>query len=198
MNLRIAAPAILCTVLAACSAQDQPETSARSNPAARALGALTASYPWWLEARYDPMDTVVASLPIRQIDTLWDRASILSTDLLTPRAQADPSWLGDSSAVFEHDGDFNGDGQADRALVGVYRDRTGDEGRFLLILTTQGLDAWTVAFLQEVPGTAGFSVLLNQRNAVVWADCMECDRLNRLTWQDGTYVWDSPEDPPSP
>ena len=175
---------------AACGPPDRPGATDRVARSYRTLRQLSTAYPWWLDAQFDPADTVIASLPIQRIDTTWERASELSWDLLPPAARSDPSMLADSSAVFEHDGDFNRDGQQDLALVGVYREHTGDLGRFLLVLTAGPGDEWIVVQLEKISGSAGFSVLLNQPNEIIWSVCMECDTASRLTWDGAKYVWE--------
>lgn len=155
-------------------------------------------YAWWLTARFVPEDMAVAEVPIWQISTDWQSATALNMDLLPPEAASDPSSLAKESVDFVLDGDFNGDRIPDRAVVGVYRARTGEEGRFILILTRTA-SAWTKAYLREVPGTPGFLVLRVDSNGILSvSDCMECDGWRRLLWYGDHYDWEPYEEPGTP
>jgi hypothetical protein len=96
--------------------------------------------------------------------------------------------LGVSGPVgFQFDKDFNEDGVLDRARVGVYRDTTGMEGSFLLILTQSPKGAWTRAFVATDPGEPRFSVLVNDKTGLLWAECMTCGRWRPVFWSGERY-----------
>ncbi|MEE9478628.1 MAG: hypothetical protein V3V71_18425 [Roseateles sp.] len=89
---------------------------------------------------------------------------------------------------FSKEGDFNADGKKDRALVGIYKDKFGNTGRFLLILTESSKKRWVKSFLYKSPGRAGFSILARERGYLAWYFCMECDVFSFVKWEHGTYV----------
>jgi hypothetical protein len=111
-------------------------------------------------------------------------------------AASDPSSLADPAFGFCFDGDFNTDGRRDRAAVGVYQAHSGEQGRFLLVLTESTPGRWEKAFLGASPPEPGFSVLWRQRGGVIWAFCMECDTFVDLVWTGTGYVLrgDEPDD----
>jgi hypothetical protein len=82
----------------------------------------------------------------------------------------------------------------DRALVGVYRDTTGTEGSFLLILTRSD-KFWTKAFVATEPGEPRFSVLVNDKAGLIWAECMTCGRWRPVFWSEGRYELGPPAEP---
>jgi hypothetical protein len=146
----------------------------------------TSAGAWWVTAAFAPAFDTVAGLPIRQLDSTWTGALGLSRSVLPPEAAKDMSGLADSSVAFELHGDFNHDGHQDRALVGVYRTTADSTGRFLLIQTREH-EQWVVSYLAQQPGPAGFSVLSQVRDTLVWAECMECDVFWELAWNGHEY-----------
>jgi hypothetical protein len=88
---------------------------------------------------------------------------------------------------FQFDRDFNEDGVLDRARVGVYRDTSGTEGSFLLILTQSPKGGWTRAFVATEPGEPRFSVLVNDQTGLLWAECMTCGRWRPVFWSGERY-----------
>ena len=95
--------------------------------------------------------------------------------------------LPDSAHRFEIDADFDGDGDVERAVVGVYRDHVGNAGRFVLILTRRGR-RWESAAVFTQPGEAGFSILMAAPPGVAWLTCLECDSWVMIEWSAGEYV----------
>lgn len=147
-------------------------------------------YAWWVTARFAPAADTILSLPVNLIDSSWSKATVLTRDLMPSRAGDDPSALASATTFgFCFDGDFNRDGKKDRAAVGVYQTRSGEQGRFLLILTETGPDRWQKTFLHTFPGDPGFSLLsLERGGGLGWWTCMACDNWAELAWADTAYV----------
>ena len=141
--LSVAAFLIALCFLGACSGNSRPsdavsgETAERerlvrvaSSPSATEQRPLV-TYSWWVTIEFRPVDSTLFGIPVAEVNKEWTSASLLSRSLLSPEAQADPSLLDDPRYGFELEGDFDHDGLTDRAGVGVFRDATGLEGRFL-------------------------------------------------------------------
>ncbi len=145
---------------------------------------------WWLTARFRPAADTILSVPVNLVDSSWSKATVLTRDLMPPQAHDDPGALAETGTFgFSFDGDFNGDGRRDRAVVGVYRTRACEQGRFLLILTEIRPDHWQRTFLRAVPGDPGFSLLSRERaGGLGWWSCMQCDNWAELVWANTTYV----------
>ncbi len=139
----------------------------------------SAHYAWWLTARFTPANDTVDSIPIHAIDTSWAKASVLTRHVLPPQAAAPGEWT-DTTYAFVREGDFDQDGRPDRAMVGVYQTKSGDVGRFLLVITQRAAGKWQKAFLATTPGEAGFSVLFPEGAGIGWSTCMECDSWAKL------------------
>lgn len=142
-------------------------------------------YAWWLRVRFEPIGDRVLGVPIGRIDSTWDLASVLTGDMMP--LEATRQSLPDSVRRFEIDADFDGDGDKERAVVGVYRDRVGNAGRFVLILTRRGR-SWESAAVFTQPGEAGFSILTAATQGVAWLTCLECDSWVTIEWSAGEYV----------
>jgi len=132
-------------------------------------------YAWWVTAEFEAHDTVIESIPVRDIDSAWVAASPLRESELGPAASEPGESLKDHDAAFEMEGDFNRDGRRDKALVGVYRSEGGETGGFLLILTQQTTKRWTKAALFKNPGGQFSALQTGDRGGLRWASCLECD-----------------------
>jgi hypothetical protein len=71
--------------------------------------------------------------------------------------------------------ELDGDRRPERAVVGVYRDRAGLTGRFLLILATDAQGRRRKKALFAEPGSPGFSALFVWDKKLHWVFCLECD-----------------------
>ncbi|MBI4501325.1 MAG: hypothetical protein HY700_09210 [Gemmatimonadetes bacterium] len=138
----------------------------------------------WPTMTFVPRATEIDSVPVSGIDSTWVLASALSKDMLPD--STGPFALADSVG-FQFDGDFNQDDVLDRARVGVYRDNNGDEGSFLLILSRMD-SAWKPVFVATEPGEPRFSVLVNDRSGLIWAECLTCGRWRPVYWSEGHWA----------
>ena len=141
----------------------------------------------WLRVQYEPEDTEIWSVPIGAIARDWERASILRRDQLPPCALTDPNGFGNPAFAFQHEGDFSRDGVMDRAAVGVYRKHDGSDGQFFLILEEFEPGVWRRAFLGEMPGDRGFSVLTYDGGLLEWAACLSCGGSVGIMWNRDHY-----------
>jgi len=150
---------------------------------------VTVTYAWWLLIRYQPDGTNILSIPISEIDPSWSFADPLSKKDAVPPEELDDferNYESDGFS-FSKDGDFNADGKRDRAVVGVYKDKSGQTGRFLLILTEVQRNKWVKSFLHKNPGEARFSILRVEDGHLVWYFCMGCDIYSPVKWEKGRY-----------
>jgi len=143
--------------------------------------------PWWLRARFQPTHDQIQGLGLRQIDSNWTAALVLTPRVMPPEAAQSLSAVTNSSVRFELDGDLNHDGLADRVLVGVYRNNSDIVGRFFLVLTRRP-GGWERADLLSMPGEAGFSVLTQHADTIGWWMCMECDDGFMIAWDGRHYA----------
>lgn len=121
---------------------------------------LRAEYAWWVTADFRPGDSTIAFIPIHDLDKDWVSASVLRDQDLPPAASVPGETLKEHGAALQIDGDLNGDGRSDKALVGVYRGRRGNTGAFLLVLTRTATGRWTKAALFKSPGRPRFSAII--------------------------------------
>jgi hypothetical protein len=137
--------------------------------------ARAVEYAWWLTAQFTPVDQSIEGLPLAVLDPSWVAASALREDMFPPEAREK------GESVAEHGGhlvlsvDLDGDRQQEKTLVGVYRDKGGASGRFLLVLATDQRGRLQKKALFAEPGSPGFSALFLREGTLVWAFCMECD-----------------------
>lgn len=149
---------------------------------------LSATEDWTLTTTFTPTETEILGIPIKAIDRTLKRALVLSTELLPePGKRAFDRWAHEDFH-FERVGDFNADGNIDKALVGVYEDDSGEFGRMLVILTNKESGKWTKHYILKWPGKPGFSVLFGKKNVLQWADCMACDSAWLVVWNVKEYT----------
>lgn len=151
--------------------------------------ALAVKYAWWLLITYEPETTHIQSIPVADIDPSWSLAEPLSREAIPPEETSDFQKNYEPYGYsFWKEGDFNGDGKRDRALVGIYQDKSGGGGRFLLILTESQKNKWDKSFVYKNPGKAGFSILRLKDGKLAWYFCMDCDIFSFVEWKNGRYV----------
>jgi hypothetical protein len=145
---------------------------------------------WWVGATFSPRSSSYESLAANQISPDWEKFTILSYAELPPNSKQDLHWMQSEGFMFQTDNFFKSPAIQDRELVGVFRDRAGSSGRFLLVLQKQGHGPWHVAFLHEERGEPGFSVLARKKNALYWGTCMQCSDFSRLRMKSGKFSLD--------
>jgi hypothetical protein len=106
-------------------------------------------------------------------------------------AKADFGWMRKKRFAFQVDQYFKRPGLEDRELCGVYETRDGKRGRFVLVLERRPGSSWKAAFVEQLPGEPGFSVLLRTRKGLLWGRCMMCDGdFEPLVLKKGKYYLD--------
>jgi hypothetical protein len=140
-------------------------------------GSPEPTYAWWLTARFDPQRETIEGIPIRVINSSWTKALVLRAELMPAEASKPGETVAEHGGKFTVDADLDGDRTPERAVVGVYHAKSGEEGRFLLILgaSNRPMQARQKRALFTSRGDAGFSVLFWENGRLRWAECLECD-----------------------
>jgi len=148
---------------------------------------------WWLSETYKPSKRAIEGLPVQELDVTWRKVLPLTKAKLSGEAKRYLKTVS-YGVHFSLDGEFNGDTQADRALVGVYERVSGEQGRFVLILTRTSSRTWKKAFLAQHEGKPGFSYITFEGGKLGWLSCFECDAEERIAWsQEKGYQLEVPE-----
>ena len=146
----------------------------------------SAELAWWLTARFAPSANAIEGIPIGRIDGTWVAASPLAVLPLPPEASAPGESVREHDGFFSLEHDFDHDGDPEKAIVGVYRTRENQTGRFLVILNG-GPKPSQVHAVFTIEGAAGFSVLYHEKGEVSWSTCMECDVFSIVRFSAGVY-----------
>ncbi|MHC4072257.1 MAG: hypothetical protein ACYTGS_09535 [Planctomycetota bacterium] len=149
---------------------------------------LSATEDWTLTTTFTPTETEILGIPVKAIDRTLKRVLILRYEILPEPGKKDFARWAHKRFHFERVGDFNADGNMDKALVGVYEDGSGQFGRMLLILTNKESGKWTKYYIVKWPDKPGFSVLFGKKNRLQWGDCMECDSAWMVVWSAERYT----------
>jgi hypothetical protein len=166
---------------------DSDSAAPRSTSGSRVtLSAEPKGAAWWLRVRFEPIGQTVLNVPVSSLDSSWQLASELSKDLLKPEILGEDGWarMEANRLGFARTGDFNSDGISDLALVGMYKDREGVQGNFLVVLTKSSTGGWQKTFLKSWPGHAGFLAIDLATNRIRLWKCMECDMPDELAWDE--------------
>ena len=152
-----------------------------------AAGISAQELAWWVTARFTPSQTAYENLRTADINPNWDKMLVLDDVRVPPHAKPDFPSMSRDGFAFQVDNFFKRPGISDREITGVYQDKSGHHGRFLLVLERAGTGPWKVAFLLPVEGDAGFSVFYRNGETLSWSFCMYCDGGSRLTFRGGQY-----------
>jgi len=150
-----------------------------------ALPAAAVKYAWWVTIEYEPETTQILGIPVSELDPNWELAEPLSEAAIPPENMPDfQRDTGQYGYSFSKEGDFNSNGKKEKAIVGIYQEKNGDVGRFLLIYEDIENKKWS---LLKSPGRSGFSILALNENELSWYMCMECDIFSYVVWGDNAY-----------
>ena len=134
-----------------------------------------AKEAWWVSTVFSPEAKSVEGIALSDLDPGWVAASALREDMFPAEAHGRGESVADHGGQLAVSMDLDGDHRPEKALVGVYRDTAGVSGRFLLIIAKGRAGRQRKKALFTEPGSAGFSVLFQERTTLHWAFCMECD-----------------------
>jgi hypothetical protein len=153
---------------------------------------------WTAKIEFEPIHKQIRGIPIVKLDPSWIFASELMEKGFPKEAfiEDDGDSMKNSEMGFSKFADFDGDGQKELALVGVFKRRTGELGNFILILKKGKGSKWEKAFLESWPGKPGFMAFaLDKPGIEIWY-CMECDDSATLKWDPAKkqYAWEKEED----
>ena len=141
---------------------------------------LLAEEAWWVTARFKAEDKVIWGIPVEQIDKELVKASVLTTDKLKKIPEALKDFKTDQ-AIFETE--IPRGKKKHKVGVGVYKGKS-DEGIFLLAAEKDGKN-WKKLFFHKIPWKPVFNALFWINNeTMMWADCMECESMGNLHWDD--------------
>lgn len=143
---------------------------------------------WWVTATFDPRESAIEGLPVEQLQSAWTRASVLRSSMLPAEAGAPGESVADHDAALSIETDLDGDGRPERAVVGVFETRTGQTGRFLLILgRARAKVAWRKRAVFTIVGPPGFSAVDMRDGHLHWLTCFECDTGCEVTRRSGRF-----------
>lgn len=148
------------------------------------------TYAWWLTAQFNPEGQAVEGLPLAAVDSTWTDASVLREEMFPPEARQKGESVADHGGHLSLAVDLDGDRRPERAVVGVYRDRAGVTGRFLLILDSDSQGRPRKKALFAEPGSPGFSALFLWDKKLHWAFCMECDSTCAIVKERANWTLD--------
>lgn len=149
---------------------------------------MAGAEAWWVTARFEPREAAIEGISLRDLDGSWVRASVLRTADLPTKATDPGERVEDYGFQLALHADLDGDGQPEKVVVGVFQTRSGERGRFLLILGKSArAGTWTKRTLFAEPGTPGFSAVRLQDGRLVWVTCFECDSACEVLYRAGRF-----------
>jgi hypothetical protein len=151
--------------------------------------AQEVSYAWWLKATFIPRHTSIEGIPVHALNKDWARASVITASDLPKDSHQPGEGVEEHGFDLSFEGDLDGDGVPERALVGVFETISGETGEFLLILgRARPAQAWRKRAVFTERGTAGFSaVTLRKGRRLAWVTCFECDTGCEVFYRQGRF-----------
>lgn len=123
-----------------------------------------------------PTATNLEGSPIKTLDPSWRRAALISPGDLPIASTKPGERLEDSGVSLSVEADLDDDGEAERAVVGVFETNRAELGRFLLILgRSRSGQPWQTRALFQVKGGSMFSAVSLKDAVLTWHGCLECD-----------------------
>jgi len=141
------------------------------------------NYAWYIGMEFEPDSSYFfEGLPVGEVDHELKYVRVLSAADV-PATVPDHERPGNNGHFFLLVRDVDKDGIEEDIYVGVYEDKSGERGMFILI-SKKG----KVEYFRKHPGPAGFSVLCPGRNnSVLWAYCINCDAFDTITWNGNSF-----------
>ncbi len=140
------------------------------------LAEESQGFGWWVTWSFRPMLSVVEGLPVGDLDPNWRLAMLIRPNDLPIASTKPGERLEDTGLRLSVDADLDGDGHAERAVVGVFETIQGEFGRFLLILgRSDPGDPWQKRAVFQVRGGNTFSAVAVKDTILTWYGCLECD-----------------------
>lgn len=207
---KVLVPLVLLSVvvgLVACNQQTNTQTTPNQRSQDTAATEVSRSYDdvgfsyspaptknaWWLRSRFVAKSTSVRGISAPKYNKNWVRVSELRQGVIPENLvfgkDGEIAW----NPQFTADGDFNGDGKPDQALIGVYEDQDGKSGTFLLVLTTQSNGKMGQDFLLSFGSPAPIDLVWDGKELKLWF-CNYCDNFLSIEWnkEKGKYEPKSP------
>jgi hypothetical protein len=146
---------------------------------------------WWLRIKFVPRSSSIRGISASALNSNWRRASELRQGLIPENlvngTEGGFAW----NPSFAAEGDFNGDGKADQALIGVYEDKDGKFGNFLLILTRASGGKWEKSFLESFEGYQGpIDLTWSGKDLTLWF-CTSCDATMWIEWNNSKAQYET-------
>lgn len=155
--------------------------------AALPVGSAAAEDAWWKTFELEPRDTELLEVPVDRVNREWVRATALESSALSAAQRAE---LAGKKRQFVVNGDFNGDGRPDRALVGVYQDKQGKRGSFVALFTRRDDRTWQPVYSEVGDEPLQFSVLHQPPDnpyRLYWDHCLDCRSSAAVIWGGNFY-----------
>lgn len=164
----------------------------KSTPTPVQVRPTPAIYSWIVRATFIPIHTTIRGIPVGKINKDWELGSELMKEGV-PKEHLQPKGVDEmeaNGAHFSIEGDFDSSGVQQQAIVGVYQDKKGGKGSFLLILKNPTNPE--VTFLHVIPNYTGFLCLTRRSEGIVLSSCYACGDVNLLRWnaKKNTFVFD--------
>ena len=154
--------------------------------------AAGGQYHWTLTRDVEPEDKYYLGHPVSHYEVSLERLEVFSCAQEAQQFEAEQCQEIESAGLgFEVIRDLNGDGEMDRAVVGVARKSGGEKIGVLLIFNSLGERNPYVL----TSSFSRFSVLGSNEQGLTWIPCLACDSIYPVRWHDdsGQYEIAIPE-----
>lgn len=175
--------------------QSQVPNAIEPNVKARAESSSTpGSEAWFLRERYEAQGKFILGVSIEKIDQSWADAEILSLEKLCQEGRAEMPNRPEYS--FQADYDIDRDGINEKLAVGIYKDRAGHSGRFLVALKPSSNGALMPFGVVKADEPRFTAIVKGKDGEPVWAFGIDSSDAATIAWNKGVLeakYWGSEE-----
>ncbi|WP_157576317.1 hypothetical protein [Pseudoalteromonas sp. SW0106-04] len=145
---------------------------------------LEPNKAWWTVKKFCAEKSNITKLPVSKLNPDWEYITVFDKSYLEetlPESQYLD--IQSSPLKFSIRANLDDEPSEERIIVGVYKTKSAQQGRFLAILRDSSV---VKVFTHQ--GGAGYSSLSYDGEAVRWYKCMQCSDYDSIFWSGTSFT----------
>ena len=145
---------------------------------------LEPNKAWWTAKKFCAEKSNFMEIPVSELNPGWEYITVFDKSYfegtLLEYQYLD---IQSSPLKFSIRANLDDEPSEERVIVGVYKTKSAQQGRFLAILRNSGV---VKVFTHQ--GDAGYSSLFYDDEAVRWYKCMQCSDYDSIFWSGTSFT----------
>lgn len=146
---------------------------------------LEPNKAWWTVKKFCAEKSNITELPVSKLNPDWEYITVFDKSYFEETL---PEYqyldIQSSSLKFSIRANLDDEPSEERVIVGVYKTKSAQQGRFLAILRNSSV---VKVFTHQ--GDAGYSSLFYDGEAVRWYKCMQCSDYDSIFWSGTSFTF---------